>query len=234
MMSSLRPIKKRSRDLEVLDALTTMIEQSGLKVGDRLLTESELVKRLDVGRSTIREALKAWQGMVIITRNKGAGTVLATEIFSNSVFIPISLRIEAESLIRTHSVKCVLEVEASKLAASNANHEQRKLITAKLDVLLHEFDEGNDWRAADLDFHTAINNACGNPLFGQMIKQLHNVFPDIYEQPFGQVELGEMSIPFHQELAMAIVRGDVDGAGNAMQVIVDMVQAEVKEMVDGK
>lgn len=233
-MSSLRPIKKRSRDLEVLDALTAMIEQSGLKVGDRLPTESELVERLEVGRSTIREALKAWQGMGIITRNKGAGTILATEIFSNSVFIPISLRMEAESLIRTHSVKGTLEVEASKLAASNANHEQRKQITTKLDILLHEFEKGNDWRAADLEFHAAINKACGNPLFGQMIRQLHNVFHDIYEQPFGHVELGEMSIPFHRELAIAIVRGDVDGAGNAMQLIIDMVQEEVKEIACGK
>ncbi|NRA88377.1 MAG: FadR family transcriptional regulator [Rhizobiales bacterium] len=218
--------------MEVIDALIAMIEQAGLKVGDRLPTENELAKQLEVGRSTIREALKAWQGMGIITRNKGAGTILEAEIFSNSVFVPISLRLEAESLLRTHSVRGVLEIEASKLAAANANDEQRKLIAAKFDILIDEFEKGNDWRAADAEFHTAINDASDNPLFGQMINQLHDVFHNIYEEPFGQAKLGQASIPLHRALSEAVVKGDVDGAGRAMQAIVDLVQTEVQAMIN--
>jgi DNA-binding FadR family transcriptional regulator len=64
---------KRGRDNVIVDALVALIEREGLGVGDRLPPEIELAERLGVARSTIREVLKSWQSMGIVTRNKGRG-----------------------------------------------------------------------------------------------------------------------------------------------------------------
>lgn len=232
VIRALRPIKKRTRDMEVIDALIEMIEGAGLKVGDRLPTENELAKKLNVGRSTIREALKSWQGMGIITRNKGAGTILAAEVSSNSIYVPITLKLEAESLLRTHGVRSVLEIEATRLAAINASEKQRRLISARLEILMYDFEMGDDWRAADALFHGAINEASGNPLFGQMIKQLHDVFNDIYVEPLGEARLGERSIPLHRDLAKYVVEGNADEAVRVMREILNIVQIEVKAILN--
>lgn len=227
----LKPIKGRTRDLEVIDALVGMIEAADMKKGDRLPPENELAKRLGVGRSTIREAMKAWQSMGIVTRNKGAGTILAAEVSSNSIHVPITLRLEAESLLRTHSVRRPLEIEATRLAALNATVADRREIMRRLEELSGIYDAGGDWRAADALFHEAIHNAAGNPLFGQLIHQIHRAFHDIYQAPFGEAHLGDTTIPLHRTLAQAVVDGRADDAVALMIEIADIVEIEVRKRI---
>ena len=228
----LRPIANPSLDKSVINALILMIEQSNLQVGDRLPPEQALASSLGVGRSTIREALKAWQSMGIVTRNKGAGTVLAAEITSNSVHVPITLKLEAESLLRTNGVRRPLEVESVRLASELSNHKQRQLIRQRADVLLEIHASGKDWRKADGYFHTAIHEACGNPLFGQLSRQIHNVFHSIYQDPFGVPLMGESSIPVHGLLADTIIAGDTRQAVQHMLKIAQIVDDEVKRFIN--
>ena len=215
----------------VLDALTALIEEAGLGIGDKLPPEIELAKRLHVGRSTIREALKTWQNMGIILRNKGAGTTIAAEVFANAIHLPLTLKIEAESLLRTHSVRRPLEIEAARLACGNATDKQRRIISARLAELLAVYEAGEDWRAADHKFHASIHEAAGNPLFGQLIRQIQNAFQDIYEAPLGQPHFGADSIPMHRDLAIAIVDGDADRAVQVCTDIMELVEVEVRKVV---
>ena len=217
----------------VLDALIEMIEVANLQVGDRLPPEIELAQRLNVGRSTIREALKAWQGMGIVVRNKGAGTTLAAEISKTSIQIPMTLKVEAESLLRTHAVRRPLEIEAVKIATSLANDQQRKVIIARMAELIAVYEAGEDWRPADARFHSAIYEASGNPLFQQLISQIHSAFHDIYKTPFGSPHLGEGTIPLHRPLADAIAAKDVEKAGILAAEISEMVEIEILQVMKG-
>lgn len=219
----------RSSGRGVLDALTKLIEDAELGVGDRLPPEIELAKRLNVGRSTIREALKTWQNMGIIVRNKGAGTTIAVEVFSNAIHLPLTLKFEAESLLRTHTVRRPLEIEAARLACRNATEQQRRIITARAAELLAVYEAGEDWRAADHKFHAAIHEAAGNPLFGQLIQQIQSAFQDIYEAPMGQPHFGADSISIHPDLADAIVSGDEEKAVQVCTDIMALVEVEVRK-----
>ena len=223
---------RRGRDSGVVDALVALIESEGLGVGDRLPPEIELAERLGVARSSIREVLKSWQSMGIVTRNKGAGTTLSAEISSRSIHLPLTLKLEAESLIRTHAVRRPLEIEASRLAARNATEQERKVILARVAELDAVYQAGEDWRPADHRFHAAIHDATGNPLFGQLIWQIHHAFHDIYDTPFGKAHLGESTIPFHRPLAEAIVTRDETKAAELTAKILDIVEAEVRQELE--
>ncbi|MCR9061229.1 MAG: GntR family transcriptional regulator, partial [Rhodobacteraceae bacterium] len=85
---------------DVPHALIKLIEDEGLQVGDRLPPELELVHRLGFGRSTIRETLKTWESMGVVSRNKGAGTRLIAEMSRNTLRVALTIKHEAESLIR--------------------------------------------------------------------------------------------------------------------------------------
>lgn len=223
---------RRGRDSGVVDALVALIESESLGVGDRLPPEIELAERLGVARSSIREVLKSWQSMGIVTRNKGAGTTLSAEISSRSIHLPLTLKLEAESLIRTHAVRRPLEIEASRLAARNATEQERKVILARVAELDAVYEAGEDWRPADHRFHAAIHDATGNPLFGQLIWQIHHAFHDIYDTPFGKAHLGESTIPFHRPLAEAIVARDETKAAELTAKILDIVEAEVRQELE--
>ena len=208
-----------------------MIEQANLTIGDRLPTEQALASSLGVGRSTIREALKAWQSMGIVTRNKGAGTILAAEVTSNSVHVPITLQLEAESLLRTNGVRRPLETEAIRLACVNGSKAQKQEIQRMAERLLDVHSRGEDWRNSDRQFHATIHEACGNPLFGQLSTQIHNVFHSIYSDPFGVPLLGEQSIPVHGLLSDAIANGNSKKAVQHMLTISQIVDDEVQKQL---
>jgi GntR family transcriptional repressor for pyruvate dehydrogenase complex len=57
------PIKRVDVYGSVLAQLNALISESGMKPGDRLPSERELVERLRVSRVLVREALRALEGM---------------------------------------------------------------------------------------------------------------------------------------------------------------------------
>ena len=224
------PAGSTSRD--VLEALSRMIEAAGLTIGDRLPPEVEIAQRLGIGRAKVREALTSWQSMGIVTRNKKAGTRLAAEVVSNAIHLPVTIKLEAESLMRTHAVRRPLEIESVRLAARNATDRHRRKIRARAAELMEVYEAGRDWRPADYRFHGALQEACGNPLFGQLIKQIQAGLAEVYEAPFGQPHLGHASIPLHLPLSEAVVAGDGETAARIMGEILDLVETEIVKAME--
>ncbi|MES0880960.1 FadR/GntR family transcriptional regulator [Roseibium sp. SCP14] len=217
---------------DVPHALIKLIEEEGLKVGDRLPPELELVRRLGFGRSTIRETLKTWESMGVVSRNKGAGTRLIAEVSRNTLRVALTIKHEAESLLRMQQVRRPLEIEAVRIATRLATPDQRRIINARAAELMAVYEAGEDWRPADHRFHKAVHEATGNSLFEQIIEQILKCFHDIYETPFGKPHLGEASIPLHRPLADAIIAGDEDRAAELTATIIDMVCAETQEIAE--
>ena len=62
--------------IEIVKQLRLLIEQEGLKPGDRLPSERELCERLAVGRSSVREALRALELLGLIETRRGEGTFI--------------------------------------------------------------------------------------------------------------------------------------------------------------
>jgi GntR family transcriptional repressor for pyruvate dehydrogenase complex len=222
--------ERRGRD--VIDDLVAFVADRGLRPGDRLPPEIELARTLGVGRPKLREALTAWQRMGIVSRNKGAGTVLAAPIGRRTLALPFSVSLEAESLLRTLAVRRPLEIEAVRLAARDATPAARDRIAARMLDLMGVFEAGLDWRAADHAFHGAIHDATGNPLFGQLIGQLQRAFAEVYEAPFGMPQLGAATIPLHRPLALAVVAGDGEGGTALMARILDDTEAAARAVME--
>lgn len=234
MQKAAAPSRPTSKHRDVLDALMDLVAERRLKAGDRLPPEVELAAQLGVGRSTVREVLKSWQSMGIVTRNKGGGTRLVAPLTERAVHLPLAVTLEAESLLRTLEIRRPLEIEAVRLSAVRATPRQRKHIEARLLTLLGAYQAGEDWRAADQAFHAAIHDASGNPLFGGVVKQLQRAFDEVYEAPFGRPHLGSDTIPRHRNLADAVLAGDADGAATTMAGILDEVENEVRAVLESQ
>ena len=161
--------------MEVCGGQTHSIIRNGI---DQLLPpEIELAKRFGVARSSIREVMSAWVRMGMVTRNKGAGTVLATEIAGRPIHMPLNLSLEVQSLSRMMEVRTPLEIEAARLAATAADTRARDAIMRSMLELMDAYESGGDWRPADGAFHAEIHAATGNPLFGQIISTRVDIMP---------------------------------------------------------
>ena len=227
----LERIDTTTRGVAVLDALAEMIDRAGLGVGDRLPPEITLAARLGVGRSTIREALNRWEGLGLIKRKRGAGTFLAARVPSSKGLVPTMIRLEGEALLRLLDVRRALENAVVRKAAENATPEQREEIAQLCRKLLRVVNSGRDWHRVDAEFHGAVYDASGNPLFGQILRTLDDALKRSEESPFGRKEFGLESFPLHQILCDGIVAGDPDMAARGINLVIDSVKHEIEGLI---
>ncbi len=227
----LEPIDTPARGVAVLDALAEMIERAGLKVGDRLPPEVALATALGVGRSTIREALNRWEGLGIIRRRRGDGTYLTAKVQTSQGPLPTMIRLEGEAILRLLDMRRVIETGTVRRAALNATDAQRAEISRLCDELLKIVGAGLPYRAADAAFHNAICDATGNPMFGQMLAKMDDALERSSESPFSVPGFGLASFPPHRDLADAIVAGDPDAAEVAINIIIDSVDSEIRQII---
>ena len=230
-LNYLEPLETRTRGVAVLDALADMIERAGLKIGDRLPPEVSLAATLGVGRSTIREALNRWEGLGLIKRRRGDGTYLAARVQTSRGMVPTMVRLEGEALLRLIEVRRALENEVVRKATINAGAEQRREISRLCDILLVEVNAGRPWRKADHEFHAAIYDTAGNPMFGQILQNLDRALERSQESPFGRDEFGLDSFPPHRDLADAILAADPEAACAAINTILDRVDKDVRDII---
>jgi DNA-binding FadR family transcriptional regulator len=230
-LSYLAPLERRTRGVAVLDALAEMIERAGLRIGDRLPPEVSLAATLGVGRSTIREALNRWEGLGIIKRRRGDGTYLSARVQTSRGVVPTMVQLEGQALLRLLEVRRTLENEVVRRATLAATPGQRQQILRLCDVLLADVDAGRPWRTADHAFHGAIYDASGNPMFGQILANLDHALERGNDSPFGRDAFGLRSFPPHKDLADAIAASDLDGARRAINHILDVVEAEIRDII---
>lgn len=227
----LEPIETAARGVAVLDALADMIERAGMQVGDRLPPEVSIAAALGVGRSTIREALNRWEGLGIIRRRRGDGTYLTAKVQTSQGPLPTMIQLEGEAILRLLDMRRVIESGTVRRAALNATLAQRQQISRLCDVLLLIVDTGESYRAADMAFHSAICDATGNPMFGQVLARMDDALERSAESPFSVPGFGLASFPPHRDLANAIVAGDPDAAEVAINSILDSVESEIRHII---
>ncbi|QQA44239.1 FadR/GntR family transcriptional regulator [Pelagovum pacificum] len=230
----LEPLEQRSRNVEVLDALATMVERSGLRIGDRLPPEVSLAATLGVGRSTIREALNRWEGLGIIRRRRGDGTYLVARVQTSRGLVPTMIRLEGEALLRLLEIRRTLENDVVRKATVRATPAEREEISRLCDLLLVEVDAGRAWRKADHAFHQAIYDASGNPMYGQILENLDHALERGAGSPFETDGFGLDSFPIHRDLADAIAAEDVAGAVESVNLLIDSVEGAVRVIIAGK
>lgn len=63
--------------IDIVSELRLMIKTEGVKIGDKLPSERVLAEKLQVGRSTVREALRSLELLGLIETRRGEGTFLA-------------------------------------------------------------------------------------------------------------------------------------------------------------
>ncbi len=70
-------MNQSKRYLDIVKEIRDMIRQEKIKPGDRIPSERELAEKLQVGRSTLREALRSLELLGLIETRRGEGTFLS-------------------------------------------------------------------------------------------------------------------------------------------------------------
>ncbi|MEU7060153.1 FadR/GntR family transcriptional regulator [Streptomyces sp. NPDC046197] len=187
-------------------------------VGTKLPGETALAKSLGVGRSTVREALRALAGAGLVQARQGSGVfVIATRPKEDW-----STHLRRAAVTDVYEVRMLVEVQAAHLAAQRRTDDD---IAALQGALARRRDAANagdaEFVAADIALHEAVVAAAHNPvltgLFTEFVPVLQRRLLDLVELLNLRSEDPNHGDEGHAALVDAVVRGDAEGAGHALR-----------------
>jgi DNA-binding GntR family transcriptional regulator len=165
-----------------------------------VIDERDLIERLGIGRTPVREALRrlAHERLVEVYPRRG--------MFVTGV--------DVRQLARLSEVRAVLEPEAARLAAERATDDDR----ARLDVLLTELDAGtNELMQLDERIHRAVYRAAHNDLLEATLEQYYALALRIWMLALERTQDLEEAVDAHRDLLEAIRDGDGERAAQTMR-----------------
>ena len=197
---------------EILDMITI---KKQFKVGDKLPNETILSERLNVGRSSIREAMKLLASRNIVTIRQGSGTYIAAS--PGMVEDPLGFTFigNKQKLINDLlEVRFLLEPSIAAMAATHADENDIKKITALCDEVEVLLNNHEDHTHKDIEFHAAIALSSKNVVVPRLIPVINSSIP-LFVESTGNT-LHKETIETHREIADAIAAHDPLRAQDAM------------------
>ncbi|MCX5417200.1 FadR/GntR family transcriptional regulator [Streptomyces sp. NBC_00059] len=200
-------------------------------VGTKIPGETTLAASLGVGRSTVREALRALAGAGLVRARQGAGVfVIASEPAEDW-----SAQLRRAAVGDVYEVRMLIEVEAARLAARRRTDDDAAALAEAL-AGRRAASEADDaaFVDADIALHAAVVAAAHNPvlsaLFTEFVPTLRRGLIDMLELlalRSGDPGHGDAG---HAALVDAVVRGDGEAAGRTLREELEETLARLRSL----
>lgn len=225
------PIRRSNIPEQIVEWFFNSFRKGELVPGQRLPTEKELAERFNVGRTSVREAMKILETLGMVERTNEGTRIRQTgnDVLSTCVESAMTY---ARHAIGTHEVGDLLEVRKilegaiAELAARRRTPEDlaelRELLRAKekaiagagLDCVLQ----------TAVDFHQTLAEASGNSLLAALVKVLRVIIGETDEEAVRAGFLDpQVSLAHHRRIFKAVEEGDPAAARAAMEAHIEQV-----------
>ncbi|MET7883231.1 FadR/GntR family transcriptional regulator [Streptomyces avermitilis] len=207
----------------VLGHLRSAIERGDYAIGEKLPSEAELCRRLEVSRPVLREALRALQVMGLTASRTGKGTFVLAHTVEDPTFGDYAASDLLE--VRRH-----VEIPVAGYAALRRTPENLDHLAHLLDRMERETDT-TAWVAMDTLFHLTVAEAAQNPVFRRVIEEIRDA---LARQSAFLNDLGgrrEQSNREHRAIVEALIDRSEHDAVEAMSHHLDRVETTLTDIV---
>ncbi|WP_405484887.1 FadR/GntR family transcriptional regulator [Streptomyces sp. NBC_00009] len=198
---------------QAAERLREQIASGHWPVGTKLPGETTLARELGVGRSTVREALRALAGAGLVRARQGAGVFVTADR-------PVEdwpARLRAAAVADVYEVRVLLEVQAARLAARRRTDGD---VTAMRSALagrrVAAAEGGAAFVDADIALHATVVAAAHNPvltdLFAEFAPALRQGLVDLLALVDVRAAESDHGDAAHAALVDAVEAGDEDAA----------------------
>jgi GntR family transcriptional repressor for pyruvate dehydrogenase complex len=242
------PIRAERTFERVSTKIKGLIFDGILSPGDRLPSETELAQQFDVGRQTIREALRILElsGFITIQKGGSGGPLIRTTILNtiNNLFLDafrlekitteeLTLaRIEIEKVVLSHAIDLADDRDILSLR-ENIQRARRKLEENVMAI-----DE-------NVEFHNLLAKASKNHVFVMVVGSIVAVVRDHTSRLTASMEgtksvlklsesviLSRNAVDIHEEIVNAILKKDREKAMALMDTHVREVGHRLESLTD--
>ncbi|MBP7064494.1 FadR/GntR family transcriptional regulator [Ferrovibrio sp.] len=223
---------------QLIRSLSARIEQGGLKPGDKLPSEQELIEEFGVSRTVVREAISSLRAAGLVATQQGVGAFVQSNALTPSFRIDEANLDLLKEVIGVLELRIALEAEACALAAQRRQENHLAAMRLALDRMEAAIDAEEDAVAPDLDFHRSIAEATGNVHFSHLFSYLGALMiPRTRLQTFrffadDRLEYLRRVNREHEDIYQAIQRHDSDAARSAMRLHLSNSRERVRRAME--
>ena len=216
-------LDKRPLPQIIADKIIDLIESKELLPGDRLPSEQELMKELNVGRGTIREAIKSLVSRNIVEIRRGVGTFVAENTGVVEDPLGFSFINNKNKLVKdSMDVRLLLEPSIAKWAARNATDSEILEIIELSNKIEIAILNGEDYSDLDVEFHTKIAISSRNLVVENLIPILNTNIRSLIDVT--HAVLKEYTILSRKKIANAIKERNEEMAEQSMKEHIEINQ----------
>jgi DNA-binding FadR family transcriptional regulator len=225
--------KSRSVVEQTVQRIQALIRKKRLQPGERLPSESELIRLLRVSRSALREAVRRLETLGQIKVVHGSG-MYAGDGESVARFVQLlgSLwTVTPVALTQFQQFRAELECLAARKAAENPRAEDVAELYAHCDAMELSGHDFHEVVAADCAFHLKLAAMTGNDVLLGVMRSLQEFLKTaIWHMGLKRLEDRRDNPRAHRQIADAIAAGNSDRAEAAMRVHMALAERQAHAM----
>lgn len=218
------PARKNSGNLsqQVVSNIARLIESGALAPGQRLPSESEIVRREGVSRTVVREAISKLQAAGLIETRHGIGSFVSELTDRGDFGIERTVANTVGDVMALLEVRIGIETEGAALAATRRTEEHLRAMAKAMEAFLQEIHTGQGGVNPDFQFHLEIAKATGNRYFLDILgtigsKGIPRSRFQTEEREGQRQEYLERINREHEDIYNAILRSDPEAARAAVR-----------------
>jgi GntR family transcriptional repressor for pyruvate dehydrogenase complex len=219
--AALKPVSRTTLSEQVALQLASEIEAHRWERGEKLPSEAELCKVFNVGRSTLREALKSLSFIGLIHVKAGGGSYVTDE---RSGYIDRPFLLSRGVLTTEKDVndfceaRMLIETEIAGLCALRASVQDFRDIEKIVREMKGSVDQGGaGFSALDLSFHIAIAAASRNTVLIELLKHIREGLEELIEKSLRLPAGADLAYKQHRALLDVLKQRNASKARKAMR-----------------
>jgi len=229
-----KPIKKINVAEQAISKIYELAKENNLKVGDKLPPERELVKILEISRSSLREAIRALEMIGVINVTQGRGMVIESSKISNSIIKPLafSIILNKNTFLELFEARKLIEVECAGLAAERITTSELKKVKEIYNLLIKHQNNREKSIKYEIKLHEKITEIAKNNVLGDILSSIKKLLRESRDTTVPSQGVTLKTINCHEKLIQAFEAKDADKARKLMFEHLDIVSKRLKKSYD--
>ena len=214
------PVKSKRAFEEVSSKIKTLVFEGALKPGDKLPSETELATQFNVGRQTVREALRILElsGFITVQKGYGGGPIVQDTILSQiSNLFSDAFQMDKITLEQITTARITIERAILEHAIENADIEDLKALENNLARAQTKADQNIMCIEENIEFHKLLAEASKNPVFVIVAESILAIMRGLTSQLPPDPETCKKAIKNHNGIFQGIKKKDLKKATASLE-----------------
>jgi DNA-binding FadR family transcriptional regulator len=225
----LKPVSRTTLSEQVALQLAAEVAAKRWQPGDKLPSEAELCRAFNVGRSTLREALKSLAFVGIIRMRAGGGSYVADRPskYVNRPLLARGVRSTEKDVNDLSEARLVLETELASLCAQRAT--LRDLATLadlvrKMKAAKDKDEDRSKFQELDLEFHLSIAASSKNEVLAELLGHFRGALQELIQKSLLPRNGMELACKQHEKILEALKQRNPAAARKAIRAHLNLFQ----------